>query len=123
MNQRIMQTLESLGAALPWDTVDLWIGREPEGRVSFTAHVGENNFGCSWAFGHGDTPEQAAQDLLAQVKDSRDPEKARAKKVKELQEQIDKLQSVVLGMPPYRPNRELDEHAPSLVPELSTIDV
>lgn len=123
MNQRILETLESLGAALPWETVDLWIGREPEGHLSFTTHVGETDFGAPYAFGHGETPEQAAQDLLAKVGDSRDPEKARAKKVRELQEQIEKLQSVVLGMPPYRPNRELAECAPSLQPELSTIDV
>ena len=99
--------LERLAEACPWDRVDLWIIREPEGEYSFTTYVAENRmFGFQSVYGHGKSPQQAVDDVLRQC-DMRDPEYARRKKIAELKEQIEKLQAVVIGLPPWKPNREL----------------
>ena len=36
-DQSIIEALETLAAAFPWDRCDIWISREPEGHVTFTA--------------------------------------------------------------------------------------
>ena len=53
----------------------------------------------------------AARDVIREAGERRDPEIARRAKIAELKSQIEKLQAVVCGMPPYRPNRELAEMA------------
>lgn len=103
----VIAQLERLAEGCPWDGVDLWICREPEGNYGFTAYIRDNpKFGFHSIFGHGITPQGAVDDALRQAK-GRDPEIARVKKIEELKRQIEQLQAVVIGMPPYRPNREL----------------
>jgi hypothetical protein len=47
---------------------------------------------------------------------SRDPSIAKAKRIAQLQGEIERLQAVIIGMPPYRPNRELcSVNVPELV--------
>jgi len=107
--QNIIGELERLAEACPWDSVDLWITREPEGKFGFTAYVKDNpKFGFHSVWGHGSSPQEAVDDALKQAR-HRDPEIARKRKIAELQDHIEKLQAVVIGLPPYRPNRELCE--------------
>lgn len=118
----IIGELERLAAGCPWDRTAIWINREPEGTVNFTAYVSDNEkFGFRCVFGHGATPAEAVSDALKEC-NTRLPEIARDLKIAELQEQIAKLQSVVIGMPPYRPNRELSNGEPA-VKVTETVDV
>lgn len=106
-NLDIVGQLERLAQACPWDTVDLWISREPEGKTNFTAHVKENaTFGFPYIFGHDQTPEEAVTRAVKQT-GNRDPEISRKQAIAELQSKIEKLQAVVIGLPPYRPGRIL----------------
>jgi len=106
----ILVQLERLAASFPWDYVDLWTRRWPEGNIEFTAYVapsekmGMNNS----VFGHGKTAETAVNDAIKQA-GSRDPEELRRKAITELKEKIAKLESMEFGLPPYIPNRELAE--------------
>ena len=110
----IIEQLERMAAAMPWDRCDIWISREPEGQYKFTAYVPCNDkFGFESVFGRGDTPLDAVDDVIKQA-GVRLPESARDRKIEELKAQIAKLQSVVIGMPPYRPNRELSEGKPTI---------
>ena len=103
----IIAQVERLAEACPWDTVSLWIYRNPEGDYSFTGHLDQQDkFGFPSLFSSGRTPQEAADDLL-KLTGSRTPEIAREKAIAELKEKIEKLQSVVIGLPPYRPGREL----------------
>lgn len=112
----IIAELERLAAGCPWDSVDLWICREPQGQFHFTAYVKDNpKFGFRSIFASGETPMAAVDDALRQAR-GRDPEIARVKKIEELKQHIEQLQALVIGMPPYRPNRELCEvNAPATV--------
>ena len=117
-NLAIIEQLERLGAAFPWDAVDMWIQREPAGKYSFTSYVRDNpKFGFDSVFGHGDSP-QAAVDEIINLAKQRDPEISRNMAIRKLQDKIAKLESVIVGLPPYKPNREL---ARVNVP--STVDV
>lgn len=103
----IIGQIERLAEAFPWDVVDIWLQRDPEGKYRFTAYLHQNDrFGFSSDFGHGETPNEAAEDLIKRA-NQRDPEIARKSKVAELMATIERLQAVVIGLPPYRPNREL----------------
>ena len=115
-NLAIIEQLERLGAAFPWDAVDIWVKREPEGRYDFTAYVRDNpKFALPSIFGSGSNPKEAVDDSIRQWKD-RDPDIMRRKKIRELEEQIKRLQEVVIGLPPYRPGRELSNiEAPATV--------
>lgn len=118
----ILGALEAFGAAFPWDKVDLWLIREPEGTIRYSAILNENSkFGFNFASASGQTARDAVTQIIAQQEGRRDPEAARLKKLAELREQIQRLEAVVLGMPPYRPNSELAEHNPITIPQ--TIDV
>ena len=118
----ILVQVERLAAACPWDKVDLWVCRAPEGNYDFTSYVPENSrYGFPSIFGRGATPEEAVNDAVKQAA-LRDPDSSRRRKIEELKEQIEKLQAVVIGVPPYRPNRELTNGDPAVrVP--STIEV
>lgn len=106
-NLDIIGQLERLAEACPWDQVDLWAQREPEGKYSFVAYIGSNEkFGFECTSGRGPTPEEAVDAALKNT-GARDPEIMRCKKIQQLREQIEKLQAVVIGLPPYRPGREL----------------
>ena len=103
----IIGQLERLAEACPWERVSLWTHREPDGAYSFTAYVEQNNqFGFPHLFGHGSTPEQTVDDAVKQT-GNREPEISRKAKIAELKDQIEKLQAVVIGLPPYKPNHEL----------------
>lgn len=39
-NLDIIGQLERLAEACPWDRVDVWVQREPEGKYSFVAYIG-----------------------------------------------------------------------------------
>lgn len=113
-NIDILGELERLAASFPWDSVDLWVKREPEGSLDFTAYVRDNpKFGFKSIFGSGPTAEAAVDDAI-KIADSaplkRAPEACRQAKIKELQEQVAKLMSVEIGLPPYIPNRELAQY-------------
>jgi hypothetical protein len=110
----IIGELERLAAAFPWDSVDLWITREPEGRCKFTAYIRDNaKFGFPSLSGWGDTPSEAVDCAVTEAA-NRDPERARKQKLAELKAQIEKLHAVVIGLPPYRPNRELSNGEPAI---------
>ena len=104
-DSKVFESLEILGAAFPWDTVDLWIKREPNGEIGFTAYVRDNpQLGFGSIFGHGRTAKAAVQDVVNSSKSTnRDPEMQRAKVIRELEEKLAKLKSVEIGLPPYRP--------------------
>ena len=106
-NMDIIEQVERLAAACPWDTAELWICRKPEGRYTFTAHLQQNDkFGFPCIFKTTDEPSSSVNLAIERAKE-RDPDKARTAKIAELKAQIEKLQSVVIGMPPYRPGSEL----------------
>lgn len=114
MTDEIMVSLETMAQAMPWDLVEIWAKRAPEGEYSYTAYVAEQKqFGFPSIFGTGDTPMAAALDAMREAGGKRDPDIARKVKLAELKAQIEKLQAVVCGMPPYRPNRELAEMIPA----------
>lgn len=118
----IVGALEAFGAMFPWDTVDIWISREPSGAVSFTAHLPSNNdFGAGYVFGHGKTAMEAVENCK---KDAgiREPEAAREAKVRELQAQIAKLNSVVIGPPPYKPGTYLTNGATTVEAEPAMVE-
>jgi hypothetical protein len=121
-DQSLIAELERLAEACPWDSVDLWITREPEGRYGFTAYIRDNpKLGMPSMFGYGHTPAEAVDGALRSCK-TRDPEIARRKKIEELRLHIEQLQAVVIGLPPYRPGRQLGNGEPCIeVPQ--TVDV
>lgn len=107
----ILAALETLAAAMPWDSVEIWIKRNPEGTYYYTTCVDANDqFGWQTVFGHGHTIDELVKDTIASAGNRRDPEEQRRKKIEELHEQIRKLEAVVVGSPPYVPNRELAEY-------------
>jgi hypothetical protein len=118
----IIAQVERLAEACPWDDVDLWTRRTPEGKYDFTAYVRDNpTYGLKSVFGNGKSPNEAVTDAIKQTA-NRDPEISRRLAIAELQSKIEKLQAVVIGLPPYRPGRILGNGQASIeVP--STVDV
>lgn len=107
-NNNIMEQLERLAAAFPWDKVDIWVCREPQGAIEFKGIVHDNRmFGFDFVSATGSTPEESVDKVIAHNENRRNPESARESKIEELQEQIKRLLSVEIGLPPYVPNREL----------------
>lgn len=111
MKNHILEALEQLGAAFPWQTVSIWTHRAPNGEYRFTAHIAEEDkLGLPDRWGHGKTPAEACREIEEhdeRFPKPRDPLKAREIKIAELSEKIAQMQAVVIGLPPYRPNREL----------------
>lgn len=121
-NMQILEALETLAEAFPWDKVELQINREPDGKLSFAAWLaGNDKFGFEYALATGDRVADAVARLIEDQADKRDPDLQRKKKIAELQDQIAKLQAVVIGLPPYKPNRELGRINLPTVP--ATVDV
>lgn len=121
-NLDIIGQLERLAEACPWDQAEIWICRTPEGRYEFTAHIPENpKFGFPYLFCTKETPREAVDEAIKQT-GSRDPELMRKRKIEELRQQIEKLQAVVIGLPPYRPGRELGNGEPTIKIQ-ETVDV
>ena len=122
-NLNIIEQLERMAEACPWQRVEIWTKRYPDGAYDFTSYAdAESNYGIPAIWGHGATPEEAANDLIKGAT-TNTPEMARAKKIKELQEQIAALQSVVIGLPPYRPGRELANGEERTINAQPTINV
>lgn len=121
-NLEILEALETLAAAFPWDTVEIQVDRAPAGTMCFSAWLRTNSqFGFSCELACGDSPGEAVARLIKTQSGKRDPDKQRKKKIAELREEIEKLQAVVIGLPPYKPNRELAQV--NLPPVPATIDV
>lgn len=99
----------------PWDRVDIWVTRTPEGEYRFTAYVADNQkFGFPSLFANGATPEEAVNEIAVKSA-SRDPHLAIEAAIREMEEKITKLKETVIGLPPYKPNRELVIKVPSTV--------
>lgn len=114
---QILENLERLAAACPWDVVRITLERKPCGEMQVTAAVNRNDdlgleFDCAW----GEDAETAVNKLITITEGKRDPTKTRERKILELKAQIEKLQAVVIGMPPYVPNRELAERVTQNAP-------
>lgn len=107
-NLKILEALETLAAAFPWEPVEIDIVRSPEGKLLYRAWLNNvEQFGFPCRITHGDTVEGVVAEMIQYAKDNRDPEEMRKRKIAELKEQIAKLEAVLIGLPPYRPNREL----------------
>lgn len=111
----IIAAIERLAEACPWQHVDIWITRKPEGTYAFTAYAHEEpKFGIRSAWGHGgNTPDEAVDNLLKNHL-IRTPEEARRVAVAELRDKIEKLQAAIIGLPPYKPGRELTNGEPTI---------
>ena len=121
-NLDIIGEVERLAEACPWDGVAIWVERTPEGKYSFTGYVHENNkFGFKAVFSSGETPRDAVDQAIERTGD-RDPDTARTRAIAEMQDKIRKLQTVVIGLPPYRPGRELANGEPA-IRQQGTVDV
>lgn len=119
----IIVQIERLAEACPWDKTQLWVTRTPEGEFGFTCYLENNDkYGFKSVFSSGKTPAEAVDDCIKQAGD-RNPEASRLRAIRELQEKIDKLNAVIIGFPPYRPNRELTNGSPSIEVPDSVVDV
>ncbi len=113
-HENIIGELERLAEALPWEEVMIWVARKPEGEINFTAYTyGNSKMGLNATSSNSKTLADAVDELVA-LGAKRDPEIARQAKIRELQEQINQLQAVVIGMPPYVPGRELSNGEPCI---------
>ena len=123
-NLNIIEELERLAAECPWETVDIWLSRTAEGHYHFTACAGGNTkFALEFASANAATPGEAVDSLL-KSHPVRTPEVMRVRKIAELKAQIEKLQGVIVGLPPYKPGTILtngDGEATIKAPE--TIEV
>ena len=121
-NMDIIEQVERLAAACPWDKVELLVCRQPEGDYRFTAHVNKNEkFGFDYIF-CSEATASGAVDRAIKEAEGRNPEQARKKKIADLKETIERLQSVVIGLPPYRPGSELTNGEASITVR-ETVDV
>lgn len=118
---KILATLERFGAMFPWDKVAIWLEREPDGKITFTAYVySASERGISSALGYGDTIEEAINRCVKDAGD-RDPEKTREKAIGELKEKLAKLEAAQFGPPPYGPGYHLAPGALNLSIEVESI--
>lgn len=106
-DQEIFEQLERLGAAFPWEKVQLWIKRAPEGKIIFTSYIGGNEkLGFRYEIESSDVSVTEAIDHMLErhAKEHQDAERARKKKIMELEIELAKLkQSGPLILPPFRP--------------------
>lgn len=105
----IIAELQRLAEACPWDNVELTVHRNPPGTHSFIAYIASNpDIGAESVWSYGASPKDVVDDAIARSR-NRDPEILRKQKITELRDKLAKLEAVVIGLPPYRPNRELAE--------------
>lgn len=117
-DSKILAALERFGAMFPWDKVQIWIGREPGGRIEFTAYLSSDaDRGLGSAFGYGATIEEAIQKCKADA-GNRDPEQSCQNKIRELEEKLRKLRAANFGDPPYRPGYHLAPGALNLIVDI-----
>ena len=112
-NLEILENLERLAQAFPWDEVEIVLHRKPEGTYRFSVYMPTRDGVDDSLFESGDVLTAVVQRALAR-KQERDPEIMRRKAIAKLQEKLSKLQTAVFGLPPYVPNRELCERNPDL---------
>lgn len=106
-DQEIYQQLERLAEAFPWDRVDIWIERAPEGVYRFTAYIADNQkTGAKSIFTNGASAAEAVDDAIKQAP-SHDPEQSRLARIKELEHELARLQVRQFGLPPYRAPNQL----------------
>lgn len=121
-NLNLLEQVELLAAACPWDQVSIEVKRTPEGVYSFFGWLPANEklgFECVGA--SGETPEDVVKSLIMQT-GGRDPELARKRAIEELEKKIAAFRAVIIGPPPYRPGRSLTSGAPDVkVPETLTV--
>lgn len=112
-DREVFEALETLAASLPWDSVDIWVRRRPEGEIHYTAIANENrDLGFPFASNSAATAMEAVTGLCQEQAKRRDPELSRKRRLQELAAEVARLQALVIGIPPYRPNRELAEVNP-----------
>lgn len=110
----VIGELERLAAACPWEGVEITIRRKPEGIYDFVVYLSTSEqYGFHSLWTSGPTPGEAVANAIKQSGD-RTPHEARKKAIAELKEKIAKLEAVVIGLPPYRPNRELSNGEPAI---------
>lgn len=110
-DKQILEALETLAAAFPWDGVGLSIDRKPAGEVDFWAKIdADYKRGAEMEMATGATPMEAVNILIHRHAGKRDPEIMREKKLRELREQIEKLEAVIIGPPPYRPGTQIPQY-------------
>jgi hypothetical protein len=101
-DNKILEALEQFGALYPWDKVGLWVDREPEGKISFTACIySDHQRGLNNALASGESIEEAVRRCRAEAGE-RDPEMARERALRDIRERLVKLQAIQFGPPPYR---------------------
>lgn len=106
----IIEQLEILAAAFPWEPVSLHITRFPDGLCSFMAVMeGKAEMGLQWECASGETPAEAVQSAIERFQRGRDPETMRNAAVREMEEKIRLLKAVVIGLPPYRPGTYIED--------------
>lgn len=121
-NMQILEALETLAEAFPWDKAEIDIHRLPEGTYRFYAVLPDTEkYGFEFACASGDSAAEAVAHVIESQAGKRDPNTQRTRKISELQVTIAKLQAVVIGLPPYKPNRELARINLPAVP--ATIDL
>lgn len=97
----------------PWELIDLTIKRDPQGIMRFSVYLaGNSDMGLPYIFGHGQTPDAAAEDAIRQAGPDRNPEACRKKKLAELRLQIAKLEALDFSLPPWRPPRPIGDVDP-----------
>lgn len=122
-DSQIIEALERLGAAFPWDNVEITIRRQPEGKACFVAYVhADYDRGTESVIGTGATLAEALSDAIKDAP-GHDPELIRTKALKKLREQIAKLEALDLRYPPYRPGTQLAPGALSTDIEAEAIAV
>jgi hypothetical protein len=118
----ILSAIEILSAHCPWERCDIWVSREPNGVLRFTAYAaGVDEMKMPSAFGNGATPEAAVAGLKKTHPD-RQLDRYRQQEITRLQMQIARLQQVSFTLPPWRPRGELGigenpEAEPAITPE------
>jgi len=118
-DQEIFEALEQLGAAFPWESVDVWVRREPAGIINYTVYLnGAAEIGLESDFGHGKTVAEAVADAM-KLKDRRDPAQTIKDKINRLKRDILKLEQVAqtLALPPFCPCLLLGVSNPVTEPE------
>ena len=115
--EEILIALEQLGQAFPWEKVQIWTQRTPEGKISFVSYIDGTVDGVSNAFGsviaHADDLGELVRNTV-QHAGEHDPEQRRQKVIREMEEKIARLKATEFSLPPYVPNRELCERNPIL---------
>lgn len=118
----IVEQLELLAAAFPWEAVALWIKRSPEGRCEFTAVLeGKQSQGMEWRCATGNTPAEAVSRIIQECSGRRDPEILKQAAIRELEEKLSKLRALVISLPPYKPGCYIEDRKAE--DEAKTIDV